>query len=70
MSEQAKEVWTLDGRKKILMVNERNQVLYEVSDLGPLSETEALWVRLRPGIPYKDWIKNYEKEQKKSKKTG
>jgi hypothetical protein len=59
-----KEVWTLDGRKKILMVNDRNQVQYEIDDLGPLNETEFLWVKLRPGKPYKEWLKEYEAEQK------
>ena len=60
-----KEVWTLDGRKKIFKVNENNQVIKELKDLGPLSETEFLWVRLRPGIPYKEWLKEYQQEQKK-----
>ncbi len=71
-----KEVWTLDGRKKILLVNECNQVIKEIEDLGPLSKTELLWLMQRPGIPYKDWLKEYEKaekeknhEQEKNKKT-
>ena len=43
MEKKEKEVWTLDGRKKILMVNERNQVLYEVKDLGTgVSDTKIL----------------------------
>ena len=62
-----KEVWTLDGRKKIFIVNDSNQVIKEVNDLGPLSETEYLWVKLRPGKPYKDWLKEYEKEKDKEK---
>ncbi len=60
-----KEVWTLDGRKKILLVNDHNQVLCEIDDLGPLNETEKLWVMLCPGIPYKEWLKEYQRENKK-----
>jgi hypothetical protein len=67
---QKKEVWTLDGRKKIYMVNDRNQIIQEIDDLGPLNETEALWVKLRPGIPYKDWLQEYEKESEKEKNAG
>jgi hypothetical protein len=70
-----KEVWTLDGRKKILLVNDRNQVIREIDDLGPLNETEKLWVLLCPGIPYEEWLKEYQKDnseadEKKDKKKG
>jgi hypothetical protein len=64
-----KEVWTLDGRKKIYCVNDSNQIISEEEDLGPLSETEFLWVRLQPGIPYKEWFKEYKKNEKKAKKN-
>ncbi|WP_455393210.1 hypothetical protein [[Eubacterium] cellulosolvens] len=60
-----KEVWTLDGRKKIFLVDGCNRVIKELKDLGPLNETERLWVRIRPGVPYNEWIKEYEKEQAK-----
>ena len=63
-----KEVWTLDGRKKIFLVNEYNQIIREIKDLGPLNDTEALWVKLRPGIPYKEWLQELEKEKKAGKK--
>jgi hypothetical protein len=63
-----KEVWTLDGRKKIFLVDDRNRVIKEIDDLGPLSETEKLWVLLRPGIPYKEWLEEYEAEQAEDKK--
>ena len=63
-----KEVWTLDGRKKILLVTEENRVIKVIKDLGPLSETERLWVQLQPGVPYKEWLKEYEKEQKGKEK--
>ena len=46
-----KEIWTLD----------------EIKDLGPLSETEKVWVFLQPGVPYHEWIIEYEKEQKELK---
>ena len=62
-----KEVWTLDGRKKVYLVNECNQVIKEVKDLGPLNETEKLWVKLQPGVPYKDWYKDYKRQQKSKK---
>ena len=61
---QEKEVWTLDGRKKIFIVDDDNHILEEVKDLGPLNETEKLWVKLRPGVPYKEWLKDYEESQK------
>ena len=65
-----KEVWTIDGRKKIFLVNNYNQVIREVQDLGPLNESEKLWVLLRPGVPYKEWLEEYEKEQAEEKTTG
>lgn len=54
-----KEVWTLDGRKKIFLVDENNQIIEELEDLGPLNEKEYLWVKLRPGVPYNEWLKDY-----------
>jgi hypothetical protein len=65
-----KEVWTLDGRKKIFLVDDDNHVIKEIDDLGPLSETEKLWVMLQPGIPFKEWLKDYEKEQKEKQKSA
>jgi hypothetical protein len=65
-----KEVWTLDGRKKIFLVDDDNHVIKEIDDLGPLSETEKLWVMLQPGIPFKEWLKDYEKEQKENQKSA
>jgi hypothetical protein len=62
---QEKEVWTVDGRKKILLVNERNQIIKEIKDLGPLNNEEKLWVALRPGVPYKEWLEELKKELKK-----
>ena len=64
-----KEVWTLDGRKKIFLVDDYNHVIKEIKDLGPLNKTEMLWVMRRPTIPYKEWLKEYEKEQEESKNT-
>jgi hypothetical protein len=61
---QEKEVWTLNGRKKVFLVDDCNHVIKELKDLGPLSETEKLWVILRPGIPYKEWLEEYEKKLK------
>jgi len=63
-----KEVWTLYGRKKIFLVDDCNRVIEEITDLGPLNETEKLWVMLRPGKPYKEWLKDYEKESAEEKK--
>jgi hypothetical protein len=64
-----KEVWTLNGRKKIFLVDDYNHVIEEISDLGPLNETEKLWVMLRPGKPYKEWLKDYKKERAEEKKN-
>ena len=68
MQEIEKEIWTFDGRKKIYLVDECNRAIREIKDLGPLSKTENLWVQLQPGIPYKEWLKEYKKEQKRTKK--
>ena len=64
-----KQVWTLDGRKKIFLVDDCNHVIKEIKDLGPLSKIEMLWVMKRPNLPYKEWLIEYEKE-KKGKKRG
>jgi len=46
---QQKEIWTLDGRKKIYLVDENNQIVKEIEDLGPLSksELESLAIKLK-----------------------
>ncbi len=58
-----KEVWTLDGRKKLFLVDDNNHVIKELKDLGSLSKTEMLWVAKRPGLPYKEWLKGYKKTE-------
>ena len=35
-----KEIWTVDCRKKIYLVEECNRVIREIKDIGPLSKTE------------------------------
>ena len=60
----------MDGRKKIFMVDDSNHIIKEIDDLGPLDETEKLWVMLQPGKPYKEWLKDYEKEQKEKQESA
>ena len=64
-----KEVWTLDGRKKIFLVDDNNHVIKEVKDLGPLNKTEMLWVMKRPSKPYNEWLEDCKKEQKENNKS-
>ena len=52
------------------MVDDCNHVIKEIEDLGPLNETEKLWVMLRPGVPYKEWFEDYKKELEKEQKTN
>lgn len=60
-----KVCWTLSGRKKVYLVDDNNNIIKELSDLGPLSELEMKWVKSNSGIPYKEWLKTQtEKEDK------
>lgn len=52
-----KECWTLGGRKKIFLVDDENNVIKEIKDLGPLSELEMKWVKSGCGVPYEQWLK-------------
>ncbi len=58
-----KECWTLEGRKKVFLVDDENHVVKELKDLGPLSETEMKWVKSNCGIPYEEWLKNQNEEE-------
>jgi hypothetical protein len=55
--------WTLAGRKKLFLVDENNNIIKELRDLGPLSELEMKWVRSNSGMPYKEWLKTLDKEE-------
>ena len=55
--------WTLAGRKKVFLVDENNNIIKELRDLGPLSEIEMKWVKSNSGMPYKEWLKTQEKEE-------
>ena len=55
-----KECWTKHGRKKIYLVDENNNIIREIDDLGPLSEMEMKWVKSGCGIPYKEWLESQE----------
>ena len=57
-----KECWTTIGRKKIYLVDEENNIIKEIDDLGPLSEMEMEWVKSGCGIPYKEWLESREAE--------
>ena len=63
-----KEIWTIDGRKKILLVDENNQIVKEIKDIGPLNKNEKLWITTRPDITYKEWLKDHTKKQKGKKR--
>ena len=58
-----KECWTTLGRKKVYLVDDHNQIIREIRDLGPLSELEMKWVRSNCGMPYKEWLKTLEEEE-------
>jgi len=63
-----KECWTLSGRKKVFLVDEENNIIKELDDLGPLSELEMKWVRSNCGMPYKEWLKI--QKEKEGEKVG
>jgi hypothetical protein len=52
--------WTLAGRKKVFLVDENNNIIKELRDLGPLSKIEMKWVKSNSGMPYKEWLKTQE----------
>lgn len=58
-----KECWTVYGRKKVFLVDDKNQVVKELRDLGPLSEIEMKWVKSGCGMPYEEWLKTQEEEE-------
>ena len=43
-------------------VDDENNIIKELQDLGPLSELEMEWVKSNCGMPYKEWLKNREEE--------
>jgi hypothetical protein len=57
-----KECWTISGRKKIFLVDDKNMVIKELRDLGPLSEMEMKWVKSNCGMPYKQWLETQKEE--------
>ena len=57
-----KECWTISGRKKIFLVDDKNMVIKELRDLGPLSEMEMKWVKSNCGMPYKEWLETQNEE--------
>jgi hypothetical protein len=58
-----KVCWTLAGRKKIYLVDDENNIIKELEDLGPLNEMEMKWVKSNCGMPYKEWLKTQEEEK-------
>jgi hypothetical protein len=60
-----KECWTLGGRKKIFLVDDENNVIKEIKDLGPLSELEMKWVKSSCGMPYEKWLETLDEEETK-----
>lgn len=63
METREKEVWTVLGRKKILLVDEQNQLVREIADLGPLSEIEIKYVNSNCGMPFEDWLETIKDEE-------
>lgn len=63
MDSKEKECWTIYGRKKIFLVDDNNQIIKELQDLGPLSDLEMKWVKSNCGMPYKEWLKTLDKEE-------
>lgn len=62
-----KECWTTIGRKKIYLVDEDNNIIKEIDDLGPLSELEMEWVKSGSAMPYKEWLESKEAEEEAGK---
>ena len=60
---QQKEIWTLDGRKKIYLVDDNNQIVKEIEDLGPLSKSELESLALKLKESYKKWMEGQGKVQ-------
>jgi len=60
---QQKEIWTLDGRKKIYLVDENNQIVKEIEDLGPLSKSELESLAMKLKESYKKWMEGQGKGQ-------
>jgi hypothetical protein len=58
-----KECWTISGRKKIFLVDDKNMVIKELRDLGPLSEMEMKWVKSNCGVPYKEWLETQTEDE-------
>lgn len=65
-----KEVWTVLGRKKIFLVDDENQVVKEVKDLGPLSELEKKYVNSNCGMSYDDWLETLKNEEEEDVGEG
>jgi hypothetical protein len=65
-----KECWTVYGRKKVFLVDDNNQVVKELKDLGPLSETEMKWVKSGCGVPYEEWLKTRKEEEEETEEEG
>ncbi len=62
-----KECWTTHGRKKVFLVDDDNNIVKELEDLGPLSELEMKLVKSNCGIPDKEWLKTMEAEEETAK---
>ncbi|KPK14438.1 MAG: hypothetical protein AMK69_28575 [Nitrospira bacterium SG8_3] len=54
------------------MVDDENNIIKEIEDLGPLSEMEMKWVKSGCGVPYKEWLESQEEEgeKKEEKESG
>lgn len=61
-----KVCWTTYGRKKVFLVDENNNIIKELDDLGPLSKMEMKWVKSNCEMPYKEWLESQEEEEDSS----
>ena len=49
-------------------MDEENNIIKEIDDLGPLSELEMEWVKSGCDMPYKEWLESKEAEEEEAVK--
>jgi len=65
-----KVCFTMDGRKKRLLVDDDNHLVEVLEDLGPLNEMEKTWVRSGCELPYKEWLDSLKDEDETGNGDG
>lgn len=51
-------------------MDDENNIIKELRDLGPLSEIEMKWVKSNSGMPYKEWLKIQEEKEGEDVEEG